>query len=254
MNKFIKSLAVLATVGALASPAAAQISGFVSVDGLNFGARIGLNYAAEINPSTTLVAGLRYNLFISPSSPSAATAFVGADAILSDTLLVGGRIFLSLSDIGVSNSVGVTIRPFISYLIIGNGDLGVSATLSLNTPVLPAFQLQPWLAIDGSYLSGPLGVDFGVEADFSVVPAFSFDGVFGYLHIGYEITPALNVFGGAALAFAGGTFGLTGGLYGPDYRGLYAGLNFAINQNFGVRLVGGYDSNIFFTLTGSFRL
>ena len=54
--------------------------------------------------------------------------------------------------------------------------------------------------------------------------------------------------------FSGGAFGLTGNLYGDDYDGLYAGLNFALSNAITIRAVGGYFGGVNFKLTTAFRL
>ena len=254
MNKFIKSLVVLAALAGFSSPAAAQLNGFVSLDGPAFGIRIGLNYASALNATTSLTIGARYNLNISPSSPSSALLFGGADLLLSDKFSVGGRVYLALNSIGLGNTLGLTLRPYASLILVTGSNFGLVGTLTLNAPIVPSFALQPWLAIDGSYVSGALRVDFGVEGDFTVVPAFSFDGVFAYLHGAYQISDQLGLFAGTAFAFSGGSFGLTGNIYGPDYDGIYGGVNFALSNAITIRAVGGYFSGVNFTLTTAFRL
>ncbi len=254
MNKFFKSLVTLAALAIFSSPAAAQLSGFVSLDGPAFGVRLGLNYAAALNTTTSLTFGARYNLNISPSSPSSATLFGGAALALSDKLEVGGRVILDLDSIGLGNTLGLTLRPYASLILVTGNNFGLVGTLTLNAPILPSFALQPWLAIDGSYVSGALRVDFGAEADFQVVPAFSFDGIFAYLHGSYQLSNQIGLFAGTAVAFSGGSFGLTDGLYGADYRGIYGGLNFALSNAITIRAVGGYFGGVNFTLTTAFRL
>jgi hypothetical protein len=254
MNKFFKSLVVLAALAGFSSPAAAQLSGFVSLDGPAFGVRLGLNYAAALNPSTTLTFGARYNFLISPSNPSSARVFGRAEALLSDRFAVGAQLDIDLASIGLGNTLGLTLRPYASLILVTGSNFGLVGTLTLNTPVVPSFALQPWLAIDGSYVSGALRVDFGAEGDFTVVPAFTFDGVFAYLHGSYQLSDQIGLFAGTAFAFAGGTFGLTSNIYGPDYDGIYGGLNFALSNAITIRAVGGYIGGVNFTLTTAFRL
>ena len=254
MNTFFKSLVTLAALAAFSTPAAAQLSGFVSLDGPDFGVRVGLNYAAAINPGATATFGVRYNVNISPSSPSSAKVFGGAELLLSDKLAVGARIIVDLDSIGLGNTLGLTFRPYVSLILVTGSNFGLVGTLTLNAPIVPGFKLQPWLAIDGSYLSGALRVDFGVESDFSVVPALSFDGIFGYLHGSYQLSDKFGLFAGAGFGFVGNTFGLAANLYGDDYDGLYAGLNFALSNAITVRAVGGYLGGVRFTLTTAFRL
>ena len=254
MNKFFKSLVVLAALVGFSSPAAAQLNGFVSLDGPAFGVRLGLNYASALNATTSVIIGARYNLNISPSSPSSATLFGGADLMLNEKFSVGGRVYLSLNSIGLNNTLGLTLRPYASLILVTGSNFGLVGTLTLNAPIVPGFALQPWLAIDGSYVSGALRVDFGVEADFTVVPAFSFDGVFSYLHGAYQLSDQIGLFAGTAFAFSGSSFGLTGNIYGPDYDGIYGGVNFALSNAITVRAVGGYFGGFNFTLTTAFRL
>ena len=254
MNKFFKSIVVLAALATFSSPAAAQLSGFVSLDGPAFGVRLGLNYASALSSTTSLTFGARYNFNISPSTPSSATLFGGAALMLSDKLEIGGRIILDLNSIGLNNTLGLTLRPYASLILVTGSNFGLVGTLTLNTPILPSFALQPWLNIDGSYLSGPLRVDFGVEGDFSIVPAFSFDGVLAYLHGSYQLSDQIGLFAGTGFGFSGGTFGLAGNVYGPDYDGIYGGLNFALSNAITIRLVGGYFGGFNFTLTSAFRL
>lgn len=254
MNKFFKSLVVLAALTMFSSPAAAQLNGFVSLDGPAFGVRVGLNYAAAINPSTTLTFGVRYNFFISPSSPSSAKVFGGAELLLSDKLAVGAQVIIDIDSIGLGNTVGLTLRPYVSLILVTSSNFGLVGTLTLNTPILPSFGLQPALAIDGSYLTGALRADFGAEANFTVVPYFGFDSVIAYLHGSYQLSDSLGLFAGTAFAFAGGSFGLTNNVYGQDYDGIYAGLNFALSNAITVRAVGGYFGRANFTLTTAFRL
>ena len=254
MNKFSKSLVVLAALATFSSPAAAQLNGFVSLDGPAFGVRVGLNYAAAINPSTTLNFGVRYNFNISPSSPSSARVFGGAELLLSDKLAVGAQVIVELDSIGLGNTLGLTFRPYASLILVTGSNFGLVGTLTLNTPIVPGFALQPWLAIDGSYVVSALRVDFGVEADFSIIPAFSFDGVFAYLHGSYQLSDQIGLFAGTAFAFSNGGFGLTGNLYGQDYDGIYAGLNFNLSNAITIRAVGGYIGGVNFTLTTAFRL
>lgn len=254
VNKFLTSLVILTALAIFSTPAAAQLSGFVSLDGPAFGVRLGLNYASAINPSTTLTFGARYNVFISPASPSAAAVFINAETLLTDRIALGGRIALEVSDIGASNTLALGIRPYISAILVSSSTFGVTGTLSLNTPIVPNFALQPWLAIDGSYLTGPLRVDFGAEADFTIVPAFSFDAIVAYLHGSYQLSDQIGLFAGTGFGFAGNTFGLAPNVYGQDYDGIYAGLNFALSNAITVRAVGGYFGGVNFTLTTAFRL
>lgn len=254
MNRFFKSLVALAALAGFSSPAAAQLSGFVSLDGPDFGVRVGLNYAAAINPSTTLTLGARYNLFISPSSPSEAALLVNAEMLLTDRIALGGRVALEVSGIGASNSVALGIRPYISAILVSSSTFGVTGTLYLNAPIVPVFALQPWLAIDGSYLNGQLRVDFGAEADFTIVQDFSFDGIIAYLHGSYQLSDSLGLFAGTGFGFVAGNFGLAANVYGPDYDGIYAGLNFALSNAITIRAVGGYIGGVNFTLTTAFRL
>jgi hypothetical protein len=248
-----KALLTVAACAGFSTPAAAQISGFVSLDGPQFGARIGLNYAANLNSTTTLSAGLRYNLYISPAVPSDASVFLGLRADLSPTFSVGARVIAGLSDIGAGNSFSLTLRPAATLLLLSSNTFAVAATLTLNAPVVPAFALQPWLAVDATYLSGPLQVDFGAEVDFTVVPGFSFDGLYGYVHAGYQLSDRLGLFGGAGFAYAGGTFGLSS-VYGADYRGVYGGVNFGLSNAITLRGVVGYFNGFTFTVTAAFSL
>ena len=255
MNKFFKSLTVLAALATFSSPAAAQLSGFLSLDGPNFGVRVGLNYAAALNPSTTLTFGARYNLNISPSSPSSARLFGNAEVLLSNTFSVGGRVQIDVSSIGLGNTLGLTLRPYASLVLVTGNNFGLVGTLTLNAPIVPGFALQPWLSIDGAYLTGPLQVNFGAEADFSILPAVGFDGIFAYVHGSYQLSNSIGLFAGTAVAFSGGAFGLTNALYlTDDFRGIYAGLNFALSNAITIRAVGGYLGGVNFTLTSAFKL
>ena len=254
MSKFFKSLVVLAAVAGFSTPAAAQLSGFVSLDGPAFGVRVGLNYAAALNPSTTLTFGARYNFNISPSSPSSARVFVGAELLLSDRLAVGARLDVDLDSIGLGNTLGLLLRPYASLILVTGSNFGLVGTLTLTTPIVPDFGLQPALAIDGSYVTGALRADFGAEAGFTVVPTVRFNGVLAYLHGSYQLSDQIGLFAGAGFGFVGDTFGLAANLYGPDYDGLYAGLNFALSNAITIRAVGGYLGGVNFTLTTAFRL
>jgi hypothetical protein len=251
-----KAVLTVAACAAFSTPAAAQLSGFVSLDGPQFGARVGLNYAANLNSTTTLALGVKYNVFFSgnPTPPSSASVFVAANTLLSDRLSVGARLTLGLSGIGASNTFSVGLRPNISYIVLSADNFAVAATLYLETTITPSFSLQPWLALDATYLSGPLKVDFGTEADFTVVPGFSFDALLAYLHANYQLSDRFGVFAGASVGLAGGQFGLSTGLLDVDYRGVYGGLSFGLSNSITVRGLAGYFGGFNFTVTAAFGL
>jgi hypothetical protein len=257
MNKFLKALTVLAAAAALSSPASAQLSGFLSLDtvipGPSFGARLGLNYGLSLSSTTSATFGFRYNFNF--NIPSGALVFARVDADLNDNLTLGGALYLALSDIGAGNNVSVTLRPYATLTLVDTETLGVSATLTLNAPIVPAFALQPWLGVDASYSMGSLGVDFGLEADFQIIPSFRFDGLYGYVHAYYDINSPLRIFGGTAIVIDSSGFALSGGLYGPDFYGIYAGIRYNLSSAFAARLTAGYLGNgaFYVTLTGILR-
>ncbi len=254
MNKFLKALTVLAATVALSSPASAQLSGFLSLDtffpGPAFSARLGLNYGLDLNANTSATLGFRYNFNFNVES--SASVFARVDSAVSDKLTIGGTLILSLSSIGTGNNLGVTLRPYASLTLVESDTFFVAGTLYLNVPIISAFALQPWLAIDASYSMGALGVDFGVEADFQIIPSFRFDGIYGYIHANYDISSPLRVFGGLGFYtdFSGFFFD---GVYGTDFRGLYAGLRYNLSNAFAARLTTGYNGGFYVTLTGILR-
>jgi hypothetical protein len=260
MKKVLNTFAVLATVLSLASPAAAQLSGFVSLDGSptgpTFGARVGLDYALSLSDTATATIGARYNLNVvgNPVAPSSARVFARAETLLSDSLNLGGQVTVTVSGIGASNAVGLSLRPYIAYRFLANESFAAVATLNLETAVVPAFALTPFVQVDTIYVSGPLAVYFGAEADFTVVPSFSFDALFGYLNINYTLSSALELRAGAGFGYAAGNFGLVGGVFDSDSNGIYAGLQYTLSDSFKLRLTGGYASSIYLTLTGFFNL
>jgi opacity protein-like surface antigen len=260
MKKLFKALFALGTVLSFASPAAAQISGFLSLDGSpdspNFGVRAGLDYALNLSDTANAVVGLRYNVNLigNPLPPSNARLFARVETALSDVLFLGGQLNVALADIGASNSIGLSLRPYVSYTFFTSDSVGAGITLNLDTAIVPAFTFTPFVQLDAIYVRGPLTVNFGAEADFTVVPGFSFDGAFGYLNINYALSEMLEVRAGAGFGFAGNTFGLASGVFDNDSNGLYAGLQYALNDNLKLRLTGGYASRIYVTLTGVFKL
>jgi hypothetical protein len=256
MNKLFKALTVLAASVAIASPASAQLSGFLSLDafpqGPAFSARLGLNYGLDINANTSATLGLRYSFNF--TTESSALVFARVDSSLSEKVTVGGTLLLGLSSIGTNNRVDVVLRPYATLALLENDNLGLYGTLILNVPVVPVFALQPWLAIDGSYSMGSFGVDFGVEADFQIVPDFRFDGIYSYFHIFYDINTAFRVFGGVAVNTDFTGFNLdANNLYGPDFNGVYAGLRYNLSNAFALRLTTGYVGAFYVTLTGILR-
>jgi hypothetical protein len=254
MNKFFKALTVLAASVAIASPASAQLNGFLSLDafpqGPAFSARLGLNYGLNINANTSATLGLRYTFNF--TTESSALVFARVDSSLSEKVTVGGTLFLGLSSIGSGNTVSVTLRPYATLALLENDTLGIYGTLTLNAPIVPSFALQPWLAIDASYGRGNFGIDFGVEADFQILPSFRFDGIYTYVHANYDINSALRVFGGVGAYTDFSSFAFDS-VYGPDYRGVYAGLRYNLSNAFALRLTTGYVGAFYVTLTGILR-
>ncbi len=254
MKKFLKTLLTLAAVAAFSSPASAQLSGFLSLDsffpGPQFSARLGLNYGLDLSANTSAIIGFRYNFNFGIESSSLLLARV--DSSLTDTLDVGGTLFLGLSSIGTGNNFSVTLRPYASLTLVDSDTFFVAGTLTLNVPIVPSFALQPWLGVDASFSSGALGVDFGIEFDFQIVPSFRFDGLYGYVHLNYDISSPLRVFGGIGFFtdFTGGSFD---SVYGTDFRGVYAGLRYNISDAFAARLTTGYNGGFYITLTGILR-
>ncbi len=257
MNKLLKLIATVFAVAAFSSPASAQLSGFLSADtGLSpfsISTRLGVNYNLALNSATDLTFRLRYRFNISPSSTSTLGLSAELKSDLSDKLTVGAALESGLNSIGSSNSVPLTFRPYISYALISSDTFFASATLYLNTTILSSFSIQPLLGLDASYEMGNLTIDFGTEIDFTVVPGFSFDAVYGYIHGQYALNPALTGFLGSAVAFSSGDFALTNNFYGPDYDGIYGGLQYNLSNAFGVRLTGGYFGGAYITLTGILR-
>jgi hypothetical protein len=260
MKKILNAAVVLATVLTLASPAAAQLSGFVSLDGSptgpSFGARVGLDYALSLSDAASVTVGARYNLNVigNPVAPSSATVFARLDNLLSDSLNVGGQVTVAVSGIGASNAVGLSLRPYVAYRFFANESFAAVATLNLETAIVPTFTFTPFVQVDTIYISGPLTVYFGAEADFTVTPGFSFDALFGYLNINYTLSDVLELRAGAGFGYAAGNFGLVGGIFDSDSSGLYAGLQYTLNDSFKLRLTGGYTGSIYITLTGFFNL
>jgi hypothetical protein len=254
MNKLFKALTVLAASIAIASPASAQLSGFLSLDafpqGAAFSARLGLNYGLDISANTSATLGLRYNYNF--TTESSALVFARVDSSVSSKLTIGGTLFLGLSSIGTGNAVSVTLRPYATLTLLENDTWGIYGTLTLNAPIVPAFALQPWLAIDAAYGMGNFGIDFGIEADFQIVPSFRFDGIYSYVHVNYDINGALRVFGGVG-AYTDFTSFAFDVVYGPDFRGVYAGLRYNLSNAFAVRLTTGYVGAFYVTLTGILR-
>ena len=259
MKKILNAVVVLATVVTLASPAAAQLSGFVSLDGSptgpSFGARVGLDYALSLSDAATATVGARYdlNLVGNPVAPSSARVFARVDNLLSDSLNVGGQVTVTVTGIGATNSVGLSLRPYVAYRFFANESFAAVATLNLETAIVPTIVFTPFVQVDTIYVSGPLTVYFGAEADFTVAPGFSFDALFGYLNINYALSNALEVRAGAGFGYAGGNFGLVGGVFDSDSKGFYAGLQYALNDSFKLRLTAGYVSSLYVTLTGFFN-
>jgi hypothetical protein len=257
MNKLLKLIATVFAVAAFSSPASAQLSGFLSLDTgvspLSFSTRVGLNYRTDLNATTSLVFRLRYNFNISPASTSSLGLSAQLNSQLNDKLTVGAVLESGLNSIGLNNSIPLTIRPYATYTLLSSDALTASASLYLNAAILPSFVLSPWLGLDASYAAGNLAVDFGLEADFTVVPGFSFDALYGYVHGTYALNPALTGILGVAVAVDSSGFALTNNFYGPDYDGIYGGLQYNLSNAFGVRLTGGYFGGGYITLTGILR-
>ncbi len=256
MNKFLKALTVLAATVAISSPASAQLSGFLSLDtflpGPAFGARVGLNYGLDLNNSTAATFGLRYNFNF--TFESSALVFAQVNSNINDKLAIGGTLILELVSIGTLNTFKATLRPYASLTLVETNTFFVAGTLYLNVPIIPTFKFQPWFAVDASYGMGALGVDFGLEADFQIIPSFRFDGIYGYIHANYDISSPLRVFGGLAFNTDFTGFYLdSNGLYGDDFLGVYAGLRYNLSNAFAARLTTGYNGGFYITLTGILR-
>jgi hypothetical protein len=254
MNKFLKALTVLAATVAISSPASAQLSGFLSLDtffpGPEFSARVGLNYGLDLNNTTSATLGFRYNFNFNVES--SARVFAQIDSAINDKFTVGGLLNLSLSSIGTGNKFGVELRPYASLILVESDTFFLAGTLYLSVPIVPAFALSPWLALDASYTMGSLALDFGIEADFTLIPGFSFDGIFGYVHANYDINDPLRIFGGIGYYTDFGSFSFDS-VYGIDFRGVYAGLRYNLSDAFAARLTTGYNGGFYITLTGILR-
>jgi hypothetical protein len=255
MNKFLKALSVLAATVAISSPASAQLSGFLSLDtffpGPAFSARLGLNYGLNLNNTTKATLGFRYNFNF--NTPSNTNAFAIVSSSLNENLTIGGALILGLSDIGATNQFALILRPYATLLLTRTDSLALAATVTLNTSILPTFGFQPWLALDGAFTSGSLGIAFGLRTILTIIPNFAF-ALTTYLHTNYNLSNDLKLFGGTALLFNNG-LEWSGALYQGDldYKGIYAGLQYTLSDSFALRFTTGYVGNVFFTLTGILR-
>jgi hypothetical protein len=256
MNKFLQALIVLITSLLLTSPASAQLSGFASVDTFFttpnplFGARVGLNYGLNLNENTDLSLRFRFtylsaiNVLLAPR----------VNSRVGDKWAIGGEVFLSFTATSVVSSFGITLRPYARLTLVDSYNLAVLGVVFLNTPIFPAFALQPSLALNLIFVNDALGIDLGVKADFQVLPTTGFIALFSYAHLNYDVSSSLRIFTGAAVSTNFTIFNLeVNGLFGEDFRGIYAGLRYNVSDMFAVRLTTGYVGAFYVTLTGILR-
>jgi hypothetical protein len=243
MNKLSKMLATLATVSALCSPAAAQISGELTVATDNFSAFRALasvDYTTTVAPKFTIKVGADFEYFF--TSPSVASAFVRGIYELNDNIGFGVRAQIGVSDIGASNAIGYVLRGFVYYKtdLVSQSDTIVTLYAQAAAQFNGGFGGDLLLAIDAGYnISSNLTLFAGLEGVVFFPIAFQ---ATGYLELDFFLMDSMLVLGaGVSAGFNGTAFGLVD-------DGIYGFVRYRFNEEFSLRLLGGTTNFNGFTL------
>jgi hypothetical protein len=261
MKKLFKTIAVLGTIAALSTPAAAQISGELTVKSVNFSsfrALAAVDYSTKVADNVSLKFGLDYNLFF--TDPSNVNVFARALISLGGGLGVGLRGDVGFSNIGAGNTLGYAVTGYVYYSksLVEQDSLYVDLYAEGRVVYSGAFGGGVRLDLDGGYLiTNPLAVYFGTSAKFgnSVYSAYSDStaqslfgdfglGLTGYLELDYLISDALKAFAGVDVGFLPFGFG-----------DVYGGLRYDINEQFSVKLTATYygQNAVTFALSGLYN-
>jgi hypothetical protein len=242
MNKLFKALTVLAASVAIASPASAQLSGelgltYVPAAGA-FSTKAGLSYATKLSSNVNLLVGGNYylNLAPSPATPSTVELFARVSSQISDNLVVGGRLFYTLDDIGVSNSSSLALRAYGVYSAVSTDQLFIDITPKLDIGLVGGFYVDFNVDLDGGYsINDQFAVFFGAYTGLGITPAFGWNGIGTYVELNFYATEMLTAFAGTGF-FVGSAF---------SWDGIYAGVRYDFSSSFAGRLTLSYTGSAF---------
>jgi hypothetical protein len=238
MHKYLKAFAVLATVAALSSPAAAQISGeltFKTNQFSSFSAFAALDYSLAVAPNAVAKFGLEYTLPF--TTTSSVDVFAKVTAALGGGLGASLRADLLLNDIGASNSIGYLVTGKLFYLtsLLNQDRYYVDLYAELSATFNGNFGAGLELKIEGGYaLAQNLGAYFGIQGDLgaTVTPSFALAPTStAYLELDYLLmNDMLKLFAGVDL-----------GVYPFGFGDVYGGLRYQFSEPFAVKFLTLYN-------------
>jgi hypothetical protein len=254
MKKLFKAIAILGTIAALSTPAAAQITGELTVKSDNFSsfrALAAVDYTTSLGDNASLTFGVDYNLFF--TSPSKAGVFAGGLFNLGSGLGAGLRADLSFSGIGASNTLGYSVTGFLFYnrSLVDQNNLYIDLFAEGRVVYNGAFGGGVRLDLDGGYeIATPLAAYFGISTKFgnsvysgfvesTAQPLFGDFGVglTGYTELDYLLSRNFKIFAGVDVSFVPFAF-----------SDVYGGLRYDLNDQFSVRFTATYTGGNAVTL------
>lgn len=250
MKKLLKALATLATVAALSSPAAAQISGELTLKTTQFqtfSAYAALDYSMVVAPNVNAKFGLEFSYFL--TTPSKFNAFAQALIGLGGGLGAGVRADAGVINIGATNDLTYLLQAWLFYTtsLVNQDNFYIDLYAEARAGFNGSFLLSGQLKLDGAYaLADHLAAYFGVEGDlgFTLAPAFAVNpAATGYLELDYlMLNDALKLFAGIDVGF-----------YPLGFGDAYAGLRYQFDNQWAVKFVTIYNGAFVFQLSGLYN-